>query len=73
MARITIQQVQDRLFDFPLQLLIESGNGKQIKTMDIKNKTTTLSVAAPDGSLKIQLDPNVNLLFEEADTVAAGN
>ena len=70
MARITIQQVQDRLFDFPLQLMMESGNGKQIKTMDIKNKVTTLSVASPDGSLKIQLDPNVNLLFEEADTVA---
>ena len=69
-AVITIEQLQNRLFDFPLQLLIESGNKKKLQTISIKNKINRLSLAVADLPLKIQLDPGTNLLFEETDNVS---
>lgn len=62
---ITIEQMQSTPFAFPLEILIESANGKEIKTIDIKDKTTTLVVLAT-APFKVTLDPAVNLLFEVA-------
>ena len=62
---IAVEQLQNNLFSFPLQLLVETGNGKEIKTLDIKDKITTLTVSSATAPFKITLDPGCNLLFEE--------
>ena len=62
---ITIEQTQSNLFTFPLEISIESANGKELKTIDVKDKITTLTVPATT-PFKLLLDPNTNLLFEEA-------
>jgi len=67
---IVIEQTQSAPFVFPLQLLIESANGKEIKIVDIKDKLTTFVVPAVAGSIKITPDPACNLLFEEKRKVA---
>ena len=62
---ITVEQQQDYLFSFPLQLLIESVYGKEIKTMDIKDKTTVFSFSLPAPPSGVTIDPNTDLLFED--------
>jgi len=64
-ATIVIEQTQSALFIFPLQLLIASANGKEIKTITVKDRTTTLVVPAVSGLTKITPDPVCDLLFEE--------
>jgi aminopeptidase N len=62
---IVVTQKQAKLFSFPLQILIQSENGKEIKTFDIKEKSTTLRFLSKTKPLSITADPNTNLLFEE--------
>jgi len=64
-ATIVIEQTQSALFIFPLQLLIASANGKEIKTITVKDRTTTVVVPAVSGLTKITPDPVCDLLFEE--------
>ncbi|MEO5685592.1 MAG: M1 family metallopeptidase [Chitinophagaceae bacterium] len=62
---VMVTQIQEKLFAFPLQVMIESGTGKEIKTIDIKDRITTLTFTSAKGPFNIKLDPSVNLLFEE--------
>lgn len=63
---ITIEQEQVVLFNFPLEILIEGTSEKLVQPVDVKKKTTTVTVALPAKPLKIILDPGIKLLFEEA-------
>jgi aminopeptidase N len=61
---LVIDQEQDFIFQFPLQLAIE-GNSKTIfKTIEIRNKNTNVSIPLNFKPLSILPDPAVNLLFE---------
>jgi aminopeptidase N len=57
-VEIQVEQTQDELFDFPLEI---SVNGKLIKT-NISNKTTAIAAILTPDQNKVVIDPNVNLL-----------
>jgi len=60
---IEIEQTQNKLFEFPLEIGLEYGSKTIIKKFDIKDKTTKKVVLPDDEPGKIIADPNVNLLF----------
>ncbi len=66
--RITVQveQTQAMVFTFPLQLGIRKGAAIIVKSFNIRDKQTTLSIPAAAKPDRIVLDPNVNLLFRGA-------
>ncbi len=61
---VSIIQTQPVLFQFPLQISIESGTTKELKTIDIKEKATVLYLPSVTKSLHLTIDPNTNLLYE---------
>lgn len=62
-----IEQKQDNLFEFPLT--IEFNNGKQtlVKSFNIKNKVTQEDFSILFEPNEIEIDPNVDLLFENVN------
>ncbi|HEY5462781.1 MAG TPA: M1 family metallopeptidase [Hanamia sp.] len=60
---IEIEQIQNKFFEFPLEIGLEYGSKTIIKKFDIKDKTTKKVVLLDDEPGKIIVDPNVNLLF----------
>lgn len=64
---ITIEQKQeDNLFEFPLLIELVLKNGEKIqKEVLIKNKIETFELTTNSKIKSWQLDPNVDLLFEE--------
>ncbi|HWB26661.1 MAG TPA: M1 family aminopeptidase [Chitinophagaceae bacterium] len=64
-VHITVQQQQDVLFHFPLEIALAGGSSSSItKTFDVKDKTTSFSVPVAFKPTTLNVDPNVNLLFE---------
>ncbi len=61
---ITIEQKQQSLFEFPLEINIASASGNLLQTIAVKDKSTTIEISLPAKPVKISLDPNINLLFE---------
>lgn len=59
-VKLVIKQQQENLFTFPLDLVIDK---KIFKTIDIKDKITTVLIDDAVKPLLITLDPKVNLLF----------
>jgi len=62
---IKIEQLQNNLFEFPLQIGFNDNNKSNIETIEVKDKITTKEISLNQKPEKIILDPNVNLLFEE--------
>jgi aminopeptidase N len=63
-SEIIIEQVQDKLFSFPLEIQLKDSDGSRTITIPVKERKTTFSVkAAPD--VKMIIDPEVRLLFRE--------
>jgi aminopeptidase N len=63
-AEIKIEQTQEALFSFPLELLINSQSGTISKQLRITERVTTFPVVAGK-NYKIEVDPEVKLLFRE--------
>ncbi len=63
---ISILQLQESLFQFPLELKIIGGaeDGMITKSIAVKEKLTTFQIPMIEKPSKIILDPNVKLLFE---------
>ena len=61
---ISIKQTQDFVFVFPLQIAINDGNKTILKTFDISNKITNISIPLNFKPVSIIIDPEVNLLYE---------
>jgi len=59
---IVIEQKQEDLYSFPLQLLIKSGQDSIIKDLTISERVTRLTLRKLDVD-EIVPDPDVNLLF----------
>jgi aminopeptidase N len=53
-----IEQKQDKLYEFPLEISIDG----QLHSIDIKNKTTTVSIPVKSKPQAMFADPNTNLL-----------
>jgi aminopeptidase N len=62
---ITIDQQQAILFQFPLQVMVQSGNEVITKSTNITAVQTVITVPAENKPSRVMLDPNTNLLFEE--------
>ena len=60
---VIIEQKQEPLFEFDLELLIKDASGDRIVKTAVKNKITKISVPSADDCV-ITPDPNVNLLFK---------
>lgn len=65
-AIITIEQIQEKLFSFPLELLIKTGSSESVKKIDIAKKLTTFIIPAQNDRIHVIADPNYNVLFQEA-------
>ena len=63
-VKIKVEQLQKKLFEFPLDIGLSDRNESSVKTIDIKNKVTVLEFPVSSKPDKIVVDPNVNLLFE---------
>lgn len=65
LARFTIAQQQADLFDFPLEISIIGGaeDGRLLKSIRIQRKETSFSIPMMEAPVKIELDPEVKLLF----------
>jgi aminopeptidase N len=62
---ITVTQLQDNLFQFPLDIQIETASGKsQEKTLSITQKKESFTINSKEKSVKLNLDPHTSLLFE---------
>ncbi len=62
---IHIEQTQDQLFEFPIEFSVP-GIAK-IYSFNIKEKATTVKIALSEKPETLNIDPNVNLLFEQVD------
>jgi aminopeptidase N len=60
---ITIEQKQERLFFFPLELLIKDKSGERTEKLNISEKVTNLTIRSE--SVEIIADPHVKLLFRQ--------
>jgi len=64
-VRIMIDQTQDTLFEFPLELeLVHKDGSSEIKTIQISDKSSAHIVPATGEIKEIKFDPNIKLLFE---------
>lgn len=61
---VTIEQLQDNVFEFPLELALINNNKEYVETINVRNKITTKEIFVKQKPSEIILDPNVNLLFE---------
>lgn len=65
---LNITQKQEYVFTFPLELkLIYEDGTKELKTVDINKKEETISFPIKKSVRDFEIDPNVNLLFEQAN------
>ena len=65
--KLKIQQLQKNQFEFPLALQLNFATKEsKIIELDISKKKETFEVEVSEKPISIDLDPNTNLLFEEA-------
>ena len=65
---VKIEQTQQYLFEFPLQVIFSDGEKTIIKTIDVKNKMTQQNFPVQFEPKQMVVDPNVNLLFDLQQT-----
>jgi aminopeptidase N len=63
-AVIIVEQKQDGLFSFPLELLINTGDGKELKKLTIKKRRSKMTVRVNAPVTGIITDPNYKLLWK---------
>jgi aminopeptidase N len=61
---VSINQKQDYIFSFPLQIVIRGVHQSIIKAINITNRNTNISLPLNFKPSSIIPDPNVNLLFQ---------
>lgn len=61
---IKVEQLQNNLFEFPLQMEFLDAHESNVQTIEIKDKITAKEIPVKNKPEKIILDPNVNLLFD---------
>jgi aminopeptidase N len=62
--RITVEQLQKKIYSFRLEVFVEDGSGKRIFTIPVEGKTASLEIKA-ETTAKITPDPDVKLLFRQ--------
>ena len=59
---VYIEQLQNNIFEFNIELLIKELSGEKVKNVFVRERTTKVIVSALN-EIEIIPDPNVNLLF----------
>ena len=63
--QLSIDQIQENLFHFPVEIKLKYTDGSsEIKTFQITRKKETYNIDLQKSLQNIEIDPNVNLLFE---------
>lgn len=64
---VTIAQAQDRLFDFPLTIVIRGADGDSdfTKSLRVSQRSTTFSLPMSHAPREVLIDPFMALLFEQ--------
>ena len=64
--QLSVQQTQEHLFAFPLEIAIYDNQHKltEILTLSVRDKNTTFSRKLKEKPFSIELDPHTNLLFD---------
>ena len=62
---VTVKQTQPTLFEFPLQITVQSEKDTSTATLMMKGKTGTINIPVGSKPINVVLDQNVDLLFEE--------
>jgi aminopeptidase N len=63
MTDVFVEQKQESLYEFNLELLLKDSSGERVVKTAVKNRITRISIPA-GYDLVITPDPNVNLLFK---------
>lgn len=64
-VRLTLDQLQDQVFEFPLDIaLIHKDGTKEIETIMVRHKSLPYVIESTGDVIDIVLDPNCKLLFE---------
>jgi len=61
---IVIEQKQKELFNFPIELLIQTAHGKMMKTIVVGQRNTLVSILTNDKVTAIVPDPQYKLLWK---------
>ncbi|MBL7742230.1 MAG: M1 family metallopeptidase [Chitinophagaceae bacterium] len=61
---LSIDQLQKDLFDFPLEIEIQSAKGKRQQSLRVSKRSQLFSLPVKVTPLKVTADPNTSLLFE---------
>ena len=61
---VMIHQTQAFVFQFPLQLAIHGEKHTAFKTVNIRNRSTNITVPITFRPVSILIDPEINLLFD---------
>jgi aminopeptidase N len=61
---VTVEQKQEGLFSFPVELLIKTAGGDLIKTVSIKERISVINLTVRSRVTEIQTDPNFKLLYQ---------
>jgi aminopeptidase N len=62
---INIEQKQDYLYQFSLELLVKDSKGERLEKIDVNDRLTKLSIRSGE-NLSFTADPNVKLLFNSS-------
>jgi aminopeptidase N len=62
---ISIEQKQKELFNFPVELLIQTAHGKMTRTITVNQRSTLVSILSKGTVTAIIPDPNYKLLWQQ--------
>jgi aminopeptidase N len=62
---VTITQTQNSLLEFPLVINFENGEEQIKKSVQVKNKVTSVNIPMQIKPVKMIIDPDTDLLFEQ--------
>jgi aminopeptidase N len=63
---VAIEQKQKNLFSFPLELSLQTADGKMIKTILVQKRSALISIFSKGTVTAIVADPNYKLLWQES-------
>lgn len=62
---VSVNQLQDSLFVFPLEILIKEGTKERLETLKVNKKDQSFSFTIKNNVTEVLPDPNINLLFSQ--------
>jgi aminopeptidase N len=63
-VKMTVRQMQDNVFEFPLLTKLVGGDGLVMKSVRVHERETTISIPMIQAPTRVEVDPNTQLLFE---------